>query len=155
MSLRYAKTDAGREEIRACTRKLSRSMRNLLLLIDERHTADHWLRAVGGVTADDLQRLLDEGLIRIHGDTGDVDVSHAELARALSHLNYEQLYTLLTKQARDNLGLIAGYKFVLEVEKASGVEELRALAQKFLQLIQKHHSVASAQVVRRAFLAAV
>jgi hypothetical protein len=43
-------------------------------------------------------------------------------------LDHESLYNLLTAQVRQQMGLIKGYRTVLEVERCAGLPELQALA---------------------------
>ena len=59
----YAKTDAGRREIRERAQSLSRPARNLLLIIDASKPGDTWLKLVQGASAEDLAHLLASGLI--------------------------------------------------------------------------------------------
>jgi hypothetical protein len=59
----YTKTAAGHAEIQQKAQPLSRAARNLLLLINESHTAEHWLTQIRGVTEPDLEHLLTLGLI--------------------------------------------------------------------------------------------
>jgi hypothetical protein len=148
----YAKTDSGREEIRNRTRKLSRVARNLLLIIDERHPGINWVQLVHGASDGDLRTLITEGLVAHKQDApaGLQLRSTRSLAEALSQLSYNQLYDLMTSQARDRLGLVRGFKFVLAVEKCSGIDELRALALEFMQLILQHQGEAAAKQMRLA-----
>jgi hypothetical protein len=60
---RYTKTDVGRAEIRARVHALSRTARNLLLIIDPSKEGAEWVRLVQGASAADLQTLLDAGLV--------------------------------------------------------------------------------------------
>ncbi len=67
----YAKTDAGREEIRTRAWQLSGALRNLLLLIDGQRTVLQLKEMVTGGKAqpDAIERLLDLGLIELTGGT--------------------------------------------------------------------------------------
>ena len=107
MSPCYVKTDAGREEIGHPTRKFSRAARNLLLILDDKHPGSNWVQLVHGATEADLQQLLSLGLIIYKQDAapGLQLRSNRTLAEALALLSYEQLYALMTSQARDRLGL--------------------------------------------------
>ena len=67
MSDRYAKTDVGRAEIRARVHALSRTARNLLLIIDPGKDGAEWVRLVQGASLADLQTLLDAGLVAAVG----------------------------------------------------------------------------------------
>ena len=150
MNQRCAKTDAGRDEIKKRSRKLSRPARNLLLVMDTTHTAQEWLHLVHGVTEEDLQQLLAEGLIEGKDDPQAPRVAGASLADALARLPYDQLYSLLTSQARERFGLIKGYKMVLEVEKCANIDELRALALRFLDLVKEQQGDAVYRQMRMA-----
>lgn len=158
MPLRFAKTDAGRQEINQGRHKLTRSMRNLLLLIDESRPAEQWLQLVHGASEADLHHLAAQGLIAAHAaplHAVAAQASSGSLSDALAHLGYDELYTLLTSQARDRLGLIGGYRFVLEVEKAGGVEDLRKLAERFLTLVKQHQGEAAERQMRVVLCAAL
>lgn len=61
----------------------------------------------------------------------------AALAALVQSLSYRQLYDLLTAQARLRLGLIGGYRMVLEVERCNGADEVRALALRFVEAVRK------------------
>jgi hypothetical protein len=148
----YAKTDAGRDEIRDRARKLTRAARNLLLIIDERHTGSNWVHLVHGASEADLRDLLNLRLIEQRHDVAPafrLRSSHT-MAEALAHLSYDQLYNLLTSQARDRLGLVRGLKFVLAIERCETVEQLRDLALEFMKLVHQHQGEAAARQMRLA-----
>lgn len=63
MTSRYIRTAAGQAEIQARALKLSRPVRNLLLVINDSRTIEDWLVQVHGVTPDDVGLLRSEGLI--------------------------------------------------------------------------------------------
>ena len=143
MTARYVKTDAGRDEIRARAHALSRPARNLLLIIDGSRSGAEWLQMVAGTGADDLAELLRAGLIAEaaaprHAAPAPSAAAPsaadeaAELTRVLESLSYRQLYDRLTVEARPRLGLIKGYRMVLDIEKCSGAEEIRKLALRFV-----------------------
>ena len=154
MDGRFARSAAGREEIKNRTHKLSRPARNLLLVIDGSRDAADWLQLVHSANEDDLRQLLSEGLIEVA--TGAPRMSaRASLNEALSQLSYDQLYNLVTSQAKDRLGLFRGYLMVLDVEKCANVEELRALAMRFLELVKEYQGETVARRMRLALGAAV
>ena len=64
-------------------------------------------------------------------------LSDAALAELVQSLSYRQLYDLLTAQARPRLGLISGYRMVLEVERCNGADEVRALALRFVEAVRQ------------------
>ena len=71
------------------------------------------------------------------------------LEDALHLLSYRDLYDRLTEQARPRLGLLKGYRMVLEIEKCSGVDEIRALALRFVADVREAQGEAAAREVRR------
>ena len=82
--------------------------------------------------------------------TVDVPLHGLSLDEALAVLGYRALYDVLTAQARVRLGLIRGYKLALDIEKCSGIEELRALARRFVADLEANQGVASANALRIA-----
>ncbi len=153
MTQRYAKTDAGRDEIRQRSRKLSRPARTLLLIIDDTHPVENWVHLVHGATEADLRQLMAEGLIAPKAQPAqEIKAARPALTldQALERLSYDQLYGLVTGQARDRLGLIRGYKVVLDVEKCGSPQELRALAKEFLAMVAQHQGEAAARQMRHA-----
>jgi len=155
MNQRFAKTDAGREEIKTRAHKLSRHARNLLLIIDENHTGGNWVQLVHGATEDDLKQLIADGLIVARAAQGqEARAAALPLADALARLSYDQLYSLMTSQAKARLGLIKGFTFVLEVEKCANLDELRKLALRFLSMVQEQQGEAVAKQMRMALGAA-
>jgi hypothetical protein len=152
MTQRFAKTEAGRAEIKSSTKKLPRSARNLLLIIDGTRPASDWTQLIHGATEEDLKRLLEEGLIEpAKADaTRDARGSASSLGEAVAALSYDQLYGLLTSQARDRLGLIKGFKMVLQVEKCAGLPELQALAVRFVDMVRDAQGDGAARQMRLA-----
>ena len=163
MTARYAKTEAGREEIRARAHALSRPARNLLLIIDGSRSGAEWLQMVAGTGADDLAELLRAGLIAelaappraaapaVPSAAAPPSADEAaELARVLESLSYRQLYDRLTSEARPRLGLIKGYRMVLEIEKCSGADEIRKLALRFVDELRAAQGDAAAREFRRS-----
>ncbi|MEN9543792.1 MAG: hypothetical protein RLZZ598_625 [Pseudomonadota bacterium] len=78
MEARYAKTEAGREEIRTRRRGLPRTTRNLLLMIDGERSSAYLLEHLQGVGVTDLEQLHAEGLIE--PTTGATEASEATVA---------------------------------------------------------------------------
>src|SRR4051812_22123859 len=115
MDGRLAKTAAGREEIKNRARKLTRPARNLLLIIDATRVGSDWMQLVHGATEADLRQLLAEGLVEpTAAPVMARPAAWSSVAEALTELTYDQLYHLVTSQAKDRLGLIRGFKMVLD-----------------------------------------
>ncbi len=155
MALRYQKTDAGREEIRARRFELTRPARNLLLIIDSSKAGGEWLQMVNGSTEADLAQLLEAGLIAgIEVAAAPAPKTGPSIEEALEKLSYRELYDRLTHEARPRLGLVKGYRTVLEIEKCTDVFELRKLALRVIEDVRVAQGDAGASEVRRALGAA-
>lgn len=164
MTGRCAKTEAGRNEIRTRALALSRTARNLLLVIDGTKSGDEWVSLVNGATAADLDLLLSHGLVEpLEAPAGRGSSSGAAPApgtareakadpvlEAMNALTYGELYTLLTDQARARFGLIKGYRMVLEIEKASGLPELQAVAQRLITQVREEHGDTGIKAIKQA-----
>jgi len=151
MTLRFSKTDSGRAEISSRGGKLPRAARNLLLIIDGTRAASNWVELIHGATQADIELLLDRGLI----EAARVEASRPNaptqtLEAAVAGLNYDQLYGLLTSQAKERLGLIKGFKMVLDVEKCSGLAELQTLAVRFVGMVREVQGDGAAKKMRLA-----
>ena len=148
MTVRYVKTDAGREAIRSRAAALSRPARNLLLIIDDSRTGEDWLGLVGNATAADLAQLVQAGFVSESSVVARPVVATAAAAApslrgpgtraaaveaALQAISYRELYDRLTAEARARLGLIKGYRTVLEIEKCADADAIRLLALRFVE----------------------
>ncbi|MEY4750896.1 MAG: hypothetical protein RIQ60_3110 [Pseudomonadota bacterium] len=142
----YRKTLAGRTEIRDRALALSRTARNLLLIIEPSQPAQHWLGMLLGATEGDLFALLQSGLIEPL--PGAVTVE--EEVAAVTPLSYTELYESLNGLVREQLGLFKGYRFTLEIEKASGLPELTDVARRFIETVRDQRGATAAQMVARA-----
>ena len=161
-SLRLGRTELGQREITAKAMPLARPARNLLLIIDPKHRAGEWLGLVRGATLDDLQQLLASGLVASvrpaaagppaapAAAPADVPPAPApglqvattarmSLGEALQGQGYKVLYDRLTAEARAQLGLIKGYKLILDIERCSGPDEIRLLAERFVEQVRALH----------------
>lgn len=178
LELAYQKTDAGRAEIKTRALGLSRSARNLLLVIDGTRTAEAWLGLVNGCSEADLLFLLEQGLIApaagarapavpaplavaapapapqpgspLPPDDLPVLTEEAEIDIASVALRYEELYSLLTQYAKQYLGLLKGYRMVLEVERCADLSELQDLARRFLDDVRQAQGDDVAAQLRQA-----
>ena len=156
----YQKTEAGRAEIKARALPLSRSARNLLLVIDGSKSAAEWLALVNGVVEADLAYLLEQGLIAsAQAPTGSAAPAAASLdprqrLRAVfgdpPALSYEQLYSFLTGQGAKQLGALKRYAFTLEIEQCQGLEGLQQLALNLVERVAQSKGEAAAAELRAA-----
>ena len=145
MTIRYAKTAAGREAIQSRAQGLSRPARTLLVIIDASKTGDEWLGLVAGTSEADLAQLLAAGFIEATARATPTRVRGPGLEEVLQGKSYRELYDLLTEQARSRLGLIKGYRMVLEIEKCAGAEEIRKLALRFVDEVRTMQGDAAAR----------
>jgi hypothetical protein len=154
----YNKTEAGRAEIKARTLPLSRSARNLLLVLDASKPARQWLTLVQGVGEADLAYLLEQGLIAPQAGAAvpvpavgaAAPVAAVPSAAALPRLSYEQLYAYLSSQATKQLGLMKGYVFALEVEQCRDLADLQRLALDLVERVRQSKGPEAAGELRRA-----
>ncbi|MFN5048737.1 hypothetical protein [Roseateles sp.] len=166
----YSKTEAGREEIKSRGLPLSRSARNLLLVMDASKPARQWLSLVQGVGEQDLALLLEKGLVaaqaggvrataaaRAPEPAAEPPAPRAETptppAVADAARLYSELYAYLTAQAPRQLGLMKGYVFTLELEQCQDLPALRKLAADLLQRVQQAKGAAAAQELQEAMVA--
>ncbi len=152
LAARYTKTDAGRAEIQAKSLPLSRPARNLLLIIDAGRTAQEWLGLVQGATPADLQALLQAGLVADQALAA-AAAPRLSLAQALEAKSYQTLYARITAEARPRLGLIKGFKLVLEVERCAGPAEIRQVALRFVEQVRLTQGDAAALGLAQTLLA--
>lgn len=165
LELHLAKTEAGRREITERRLTLSRSARNLLLIIDAQRSAGQWLALVQGCGPAELQQLVGAGLVgrlaapaSAPADPPDAETgmpvlstpaaaptaapaaasttARMSLAEALQAQGYRLLYDRLTAEARPQLGLIKGYKMILNIERCAGPVEIRLLALQFVEQVR-------------------
>jgi hypothetical protein len=156
-----ARTDRGRAVLQDRAVPLSRAARNLLLLLDPAQAAGHWLSLVRGSSDADLQTLLGAGLVAavpLAAPVAVVDVAGVPVPRftpalslhRLDQLDYSTLSARLTAQARPRLGLVQGFRAVLDIERASDAAALREVAHKLVAQVQASQGDAAAQDLSQA-----
>lgn len=153
LDLAYVKTEGGRAEIKARALPLSRSARNLLLVIDAARSARQWLSLVQGAVEADLAFLLSHQLIAAPAAAAAPLTAQQRLRAVFGEpalLDYQHLYTLLSGQATKQLGLVKGYGFALDVEKCAGLPELQQLALDFVERVQQSKGAEAAAQLRQA-----
>ena len=146
----YARTEAGKAEIRARSLQLSRSARNLLMVIDASCTGEQWIAKVLGSSHADLRQLLAAKLIAVSNEPV-VRVVHQPVTveAAVRDWTYDALYSLLTHEARERFGLIKGYRLILKIEGCSNLEGMQDVALEFVEQIRKAHGEEPAARFRR------
>ena len=146
------RTEAGRAEIRTAAHALSRSARNLLMVIDASRSGAEWVARVQGSSTADLAQLLEAGLVAPSGaaaEAGPAAAPRVTVETAVQTWAYDPLYKLLTHEARERFGLIKGYRLVLRIEGCANLGELQKVALDFVALIRQAHGEEPAARFRR------
>ena len=145
----YARTEAGKAEIRAHSVKLSRPARNLLMVIDASCSGDAWVGKVNGSTPGDLEVLIAAKLIAPQSGAARTVYQRIPVEVAVRDWTYDALYTLLTHEAKERFGLIKGYRLILKIEGCSDLAGMQAVALDFVEQIRKAHGEDSAARFRK------
>jgi len=157
-STKFRKTEAGRAEIRERRQALSRPARNLLVIIDDSRTGDEWLGLVAGAAPADLQALVDAGFVQAAAGVqapppaaapAPPPVADAPAPASMDAASFRALYDYLTAQARPRLGLIKGYRAVLDIERSTDVAALRRYAEHFIEQVRAAQGTDAAAEVQR------
>ncbi len=151
------KTEAGQRELKDRAVDLPRSARTLLVLVDGTRNTDELLAMVKGATSKDVDALLQAGLIAASGNSSSSKAAASKAAAPAPSeatpavkLEFKELYECLTELIREQLGVLKAFKYTLEVEKASTVDDLMAVAKRFVDDVQKQKGDSAANMVRRA-----
>ena len=146
----YARTEAGKAEIRAHGIKLSRPARNLLLVIDASCSGEAWIGKVNGSTQADLDVLVAAKLVAPQSGQR-IPTVHQRVTVdvAVRDWTSDALYTLLTHEAKERFGLIKGYRLILKVEGCADLAGMQAVALDFVDHIRKAHGEDAAARFRK------
>jgi len=137
-----------------------RAQRNLLLVIDGVKTEEMLLANLAGISAADFAELHSLGLIAPVVAAGkgagssraaasaSASASAAAPAAEPAELDYAQFTGALTQIISKELGL-RGFTLTLAVEKASTIEELRAVAERTIEQLRERKGEAAAAAARR------
>ncbi|MCR5884977.1 hypothetical protein LRS03_19775 [Rhizobacter sp. J219] len=166
----WSKTEAGRAEVQARALVKERLQRNLLLLIDGVKTEEMLLANVVGLKPEDFKFLESLNLIApvpsssssrsssssssssSASDRGNAATQPMSLPPSLDEplsMDYGQFTATLTQLISSELGL-RGFTLTLAVEKASTIEELRAVGERVLEQIRERKGEAVAEKARRS-----
>jgi hypothetical protein len=154
LTLCCARTPSGAAELRQPAHALPAPARELLGLVDPGVAIDHCVSAAAQAQLSDAMLLLSLGLVRTTSfeaaaTIGAGRVQLRPLLDALLALSSDELYTLLTQQAKRRLGLLQGFRTVLALERCNGPHEQRALAVRFVQEIWRMHGAAGVLPLQR------
>ena len=156
---------------------LKRTSRTLLVLADGTRTLEELLQFVRGSDLTDLEELRAAGLVTLSeapsagprraeatagagpapralvARTPEVRPSDApEALKPAAAMSYQELYAALNLLCRDYLGLIKGFRYSMEIEKAADVHELKAVARRFAVEVEQTKGHDAGQLVRRALV---
>lgn len=146
----FVRTAAGRAEIREHRLPLSRSARNLLMVIDASCTGVEWIGRVHGSSLNDLAQLVAMSLVDFASPAGARTVQRpVALEEAVRDWSYDALYTLLTHEARERFGLIKGYRLILKIEGCTNQAGMQDVALEFAAQLRKAHGEEVAARFRR------
>jgi hypothetical protein len=154
MTLCVGRTQAGDAEVRRPVHELAPAARELLGLIERSVAIDRCLAALPQAQLADAMLLLSLGLVRTTSfdavaTSGARRIQLQPLLDALLALPSDDLYSLLTQQAKRRLGLLQGFRTVLALERCNGPHEQRALAVRFVQEIWRMHGEAGIRPLQR------
>jgi hypothetical protein len=156
----WTKTDAGRIEMQARALVKERAQRNLLLVIDGVKTEEMLLANLAGISAADFAELHSLGLIvPVAGATNKAAAGSRGAAASAAPaaepvpLDYAQFTGALTQIISKELGL-RGFTLTLAVERASTIEELRAVADRTIEQLRERKGEAAAAAARRTLYGA-
>ena len=163
----WVKTDAGRAEMQNRALVKERARRNLLLLIDGLKSEEMLLANLAGITAADFQELrkLDliapaAGAVTVGNPARAGSAAGAETTRPTSSmpldvksLDYSAFTAALTQLISTHLGL-RGFVLTLAVERASTIEDLKAVAQRTIDQIRDRRGEATATAARQTLYGA-
>lgn len=157
----FDKTEKGRDEIATRKHHLAAKLRPLLVMIDGKQTAESLLKKVAGLGIDEtgLIELLDNGFILAHAEAvaeppenpPPLPVEAAVISAktptvspapatsdilAEGETQIQTLHNFFNATIKSTIGL-RGFALQLKVERASTVEEFRALREPYLEAVLK------------------
>ncbi len=135
--MKLVKTEAGQRVLKDRSINLSPRQRAAFILCDARHTMDHILSVTQavGVTREDIQHLLDLGLIAEAPDAQAIAEAQAEQALhdRDPQQRYKDAYPIATRLTA-GLGL-RGFRLNLAVEAALNLDQLREVAPRIREAV--------------------
>jgi hypothetical protein len=150
LELFFARTLLGDAEVQRPVCELPRAARQLLFIVDQSVAIDKSVSEIHEAGLADAMLLLGLGLVR----TASFEARYAKsaglrpLIDAILRLSSQELYTLLTQQAKQRLGLLQGFRMVLALERCKNQYEQSALAVRFVQEIWRTQGEAGIHPLR-------
>lgn len=146
----YDKTVKGREEIASRCYHLAPRVRSLLVMIDGRQTIEELLPKVAGLgmTAENVQALLDEGFIEARIVAREPEPEPVPPMPVTVAEQFRAAYEYYTRNIKPTLGM-RGITLQLKVEKAATLDELRELRITFFEMAVRAKGRPAALQMRR------
>lgn len=138
IELRFAKTSLGDAEVMVPVLALPATTRALLQRIDRTYSLAQCLANARESRLVDAVILLTHDLIYAtprQAARSAIDFSAQHLVEVMLSLPNDELYSVLTRQAKVQLGLIQGFRMILALEKCGTHRERQALAIGFVDAV--------------------
>ena len=121
MEVLFSRRIEGREQPARPGFDLGAASRQLLCCLDRELGADAWISAVKGAQLGDAVPLIAQDLVRVTRSSLVASQGCAEqrLIETIRAMSSEDLYSLLTGQAKSCLGLMRGFRLILAVERSN------------------------------------
>lgn len=135
--LRVLRTRAGDDALATARADLGEAAYRRLSALDRSLSLPEWESSSGDARLADAMVLLSGGLCRLRwtGGCAGASLQPEDLAARLLQLDWDRLYSLLTHQAKLRLGLIAGFRMVLAIERCQRLAQLQALSLLFVDAL--------------------
>ncbi len=158
----WAKTDAGRAEMRQRALVKERAQRNLLLLIDGKNTEEKLLAGLAGISAQDFKTLEGLGLIAQVGPAPAASAPAApaptgatsapgqpvDIDTVTANIDFATLRAALGRLISKELGM-RGIGMSMVLEEAMTVDDLRDIARRTVKQIGDRKGIAAAAEARK------
>lgn len=136
--MQLVKTAQGQQAFKERSHSLTQRQRSAFLLFDGQRSIDEVLAAtaVMGITHDDVQAMVEQGLLAPVADPAAAEVAsdvHASAAERSPKERYQDAYPIAT-ELTGALGL-KGFRLNLAVEGSSGFDDLVALAPRIREAV--------------------
>ena len=158
----WAKTDAGRAEMKTRSLVNERAQRNLLLVIDGKMTAEKLLASVAGITAADFDKLAGLGLIQPVNAAALAEPARSAAAPPagaapaaatagadVDGFDYATLRAAIGSAISQELGM-RGFALLMVLEESTSVADLKDVAQRLLKAVAERKGIARADEVSKA-----
>jgi hypothetical protein len=149
----WAKTSAGRAEMKARSLVQDRAQRNLLLLIDGKRTQEKLLADLVGITPAHFATLHGLGLIEpvtsaAPSTANTAPASASDDGEDVNSFDYATLRAAIGRMISKELG-IRGFALSMVLEESTTVDDLKEVAQRLLKTIAERKGIAAADEASR------